>query len=85
MAGTERRLFLSAVSREFASCRVELDKRLRDHFQVHTQEYFAQGSGRLLDHLDQYIETCDAVVHLEPKVPCWRYTTTSPASCGARV
>jgi hypothetical protein len=59
------RIFISAVSREFASDRDVLRSYLaRPNVTVHIQEDFIAGGLPTLDKLDRYIMECDAVIHL---------------------
>jgi hypothetical protein len=59
------RIFISAVSREFASYRDLLRSYLaRPNVTVHIQEDFIAGGLPTLDKLDRYIKECDAIVHL---------------------
>jgi hypothetical protein len=59
-----KKVFLSAVSSEFRVCRDGLARALRaDGFEVHVQEDFTQdGTGTLLQKLEQYIADCDCFV-----------------------
>nr|MCU0756486.1 ATP-binding protein [Xanthomonadales bacterium] len=63
-----RRLFLSTVTHEFKSCRVQLaqDLRLPDVIVQNQEEYVAKiaAGESLLIKLDDYIRDCDAVIHL---------------------
>ena len=57
-------IFISAVSREFASYRDVLRSYLaRPNVTVHIQEDFIAGGLPTLDKLDRYIKECDAVIH----------------------
>ena len=59
------RVFLSAVTRELGSYRVEVARVLRrKELEVRDQEHFRQGSATLLEQLRAYIEQCDAVILL---------------------
>ncbi|MFY9824086.1 MAG: tetratricopeptide repeat protein [Thermoanaerobaculia bacterium] len=59
------RIFLSAVTRELGSYRVEVARVLRRKgIEVQDQEHFHQGPATLLEQLRAYIETCDAVILL---------------------
>ncbi len=59
------RIFISAVSREFAGYRDLLRGYLqRPNVTVHIQEDFIAGGLPTLDKLDRYIKECDAVIHL---------------------
>jgi tetratricopeptide (TPR) repeat protein len=59
------RVFLSAVTRELGSYRVEIARVLRrKELEVRDQEHFRQGSATLLEQLRAYIEQCDAVILL---------------------
>src|ERR1700693_69186 len=59
------RIFISAVSREFAAYRDVLRGHLtRPNVTVHVQEDFIHGGVPTLDKLDRYIKQCDAVIHL---------------------
>jgi hypothetical protein len=59
------RIFLSAVSDEFADYRDQLRSDLTRHnVEVKVQEDFKDYGSVTLDKLDLYITTCDAVVHL---------------------
>jgi len=59
------RIFLSAVSDEFADYRDRLRSELTRHnVEVKVQEDFKDYGGVTLDKLDLYITACDAVVHL---------------------
>lgn len=65
---TNKRLFLSAVSSEFASCRQLLSTDLkRPTLDVAVQEDFGVGGGLTLDKLDDYLRACDGVIHLVGK------------------
>jgi tetratricopeptide (TPR) repeat protein len=58
-------LFISTVSNEFSSYRSELHHYLtRPNVAVKIQEDFGAGGVETLHHLADYIEHCDAVVHL---------------------
>ena len=60
-----KKLFLSAVSSEFASHRNLLAADLkRPDLDVAVQEDFVVTGGTTLDKLDNYIRHCDAVIHL---------------------
>lgn len=59
------RLFLSAVTDEFAGYRDALRRELqRPNVTVHIQEDFIATGTETLDKLDIYIRDCDAVIHL---------------------
>src|SRR5436305_3632417 len=59
------RVFLSAVTRELRSYRVEVARVLRrKELEMRDQEHFRQGSATLLEQLRAYIEQCDAVILL---------------------
>jgi hypothetical protein len=59
------RIFLSAVSDEFAEYRDQLRRDLTRHnVEVKVQEDFKDYGSVTLDKLDLYISACDAVVHL---------------------
>ena len=59
------RIFISAVSREFAGYRDLLRSYLaRPNVTVHIQEDFIAGGLPTLDKLDRYINECNAVIHL---------------------
>jgi formylglycine-generating enzyme required for sulfatase activity len=63
----ERQIFLSAVSREFRSCRELLRNDLSGPdlpCRVVEQEFFAVSGSSLLAKLDRYISCCTAVIHL---------------------
>ncbi|MEM9017320.1 MAG: DUF4062 domain-containing protein, partial [Verrucomicrobiota bacterium] len=58
-------IFVSAVTKEFGSYREEVAKALRERgFVATVQTEFNTGSGTLLEKLDAYIQSCDAVVCL---------------------
>ena len=58
-------LFLSAVTNEFRSYRANLQITLtRANVAVKTQEEFIAGAGLTLEKLDNYVQHCDAVIHL---------------------
>jgi tetratricopeptide (TPR) repeat protein len=60
-----KKLFLSAVSREFLSYRNLLTGDLkRDTLDVAVQEDFMVGGGSTLAKLDDYIRACDGIIHL---------------------
>ncbi len=60
-----KKLFLSAVSSEFESYRQLLAKDLkRPTLDVAVQEDFVTSGGSTLEKLDDYIRSCDGVVHL---------------------
>lgn len=75
--GTNRQLFLSCVSNEFAKreapfgeTRQKLDKYLRRaKCQVESQENFRQHGDATLDLLDAYLRECRAVIHLVGTMP----------------
>jgi hypothetical protein len=59
------RIFLSAVSDEFADYREQLrDDLTRQNVEVKMQENFRDLGTATLDKLNTYIKACDAVVHL---------------------
>jgi hypothetical protein len=59
------RLFLSAVTEEFASYRVRLLASLkRPNVEIHVQEQFINSGTVTLDLLDDYIKRCDGIVHI---------------------
>ena len=59
------KIFLSTVSDEFESYREQLRADLtRPNVDVKDQEYFKALGGETLEMLDDYIASCDAVVHL---------------------
>src|SRR5262249_52014074 len=59
------RIFISSVSREFASYRDLLCSYLhRPNVTVHIQEHFITAGLPTVDLLDRYIKECDAVIHL---------------------
>jgi hypothetical protein len=59
------RVFLSAVSSELKSCRLEVARVLRRKgLEVRDQEHFSQGPATLIERLRDYIQQCDAVVLL---------------------
>ncbi|MGI4734618.1 MAG: FxSxx-COOH system tetratricopeptide repeat protein [Janthinobacterium lividum] len=58
-------LFLSAVTNEFRSYRANLQKTLtRPNVAVKIQEEFIAGAGTTLEKLNEYVQHCDAVIHL---------------------
>lgn len=60
-----RRTFLSCVSAEFRSYRDSIRGNLTGpHHEVKTQEDLVVGGHTLLETLDDYIRSCDAIVHL---------------------
>jgi len=62
---TQVKIFLSAVSAEFASYRNVLRHYLeRPNVSVKIQEDFIATGTETLDMLDEYIQKCDAVIHL---------------------
>lgn len=62
---TSKKLFLSAVTCEFAPHRTLLSKYLdRPNLDVAVQERFLGTGGTTLDKVDQYIQHCDAVIHI---------------------
>jgi tetratricopeptide (TPR) repeat protein len=64
------KLFLSCVSSEFAAHRKLLgDDLKRPDLDVAVQEQFVVSGGSTLEKLDDYIRSCDAVVHLIGKAP----------------
>jgi len=64
------KLFLSCVSDEFAAHRKLLEGDLkRPDLDVAVQEHFLVSGGSTLEKLDDYIRSCDAVVHLIGKAP----------------
>ena len=59
------RLFLSCVTKEFKSYRDELSANLnRPNVTLEVQEKFIPTGTETLDKLDDYIQSCDAVIHL---------------------
>jgi hypothetical protein len=59
------RVFLSAVSSELKSCRLEVAWVLRRKgLEVRDQEHFSQGPATLIERLRNYIQQCEAVVLL---------------------
>src|SRR6185295_2674678 len=59
------KIFISCVSREFASYRDLLRRYLtRPNVTVQVQEDFIDGALPTLDKLDHYITQCDAVIHI---------------------
>jgi tetratricopeptide (TPR) repeat protein len=59
------RVFLSAVTRELGTYRIEVARVLRRKgLEVRDQEHFHQGPATLLEQLRDYIEHCDAVILL---------------------
>lgn len=67
MKGHSKKLFLSAVSSEFASCRQLLtDDLRRPNLDVAVQEDIEKvvTGGTMLEKLDAYIRHCDGVIHL---------------------
>ena len=62
---TQRRLFLSCVTHEFRSYRDQLATRLaQPGVELRRQEDFVNAGQTTLEKLDDYIRTCDAVIHL---------------------
>src|SRR4051794_15786672 len=60
-----KKLFLSIVSNEFASYRELLAQDLkRPSLDVSTQEDFITTGGSTLAKLDDYIRSCDGVIHI---------------------
>jgi hypothetical protein len=60
-----KKLFLSAVSREFLAYRDLLSKDLkRPALDVAVQEEFGVTDGSSLEKLDDYIRACDGIIHL---------------------
>lgn len=63
-----KNLFISCVSNEFGQHRLRLANQLGalpgQPFQVSVQEDFRQGSGSLLERLDEAVRACDCVIHL---------------------
>ena len=58
------KLFLSCVSDEFGAYRDELRRKLtRPNVEIKIQENFKALGGDTLEKLEEYIESCDAVVH----------------------
>ena len=58
-------LFLSCVTKEFKSYRNELAANLnRPNVKIEVQETFIATGTETLDKLDDYIQSCDAVIHL---------------------
>ena len=65
MPEQNKKLFLSAVTVEFAPHRDLLARDLaRPTLDVAVQERFVTGGGSLLEKLDDYIRSCDGVIHL---------------------
>jgi hypothetical protein len=65
-----KKLFLSAVSREFLACRELLTGDLkRPLLDVAVQEDFIVTGGSTLEKLDDYIRACDGVIHLVGRAP----------------
>jgi hypothetical protein len=63
-----KKLFLSAVSREFRACRELLTGDLkRPLLDVAVQEDFIVTGGSTLEKLDDYIRACDGIIHLVGK------------------
>jgi tetratricopeptide (TPR) repeat protein len=63
-----RKLFLSAVSREFLGCRELLARDLkRPLLDIGVQEDFIVTGGSTLEKLDDYIRACDGIIHLVGK------------------
>jgi hypothetical protein len=63
-----KKLFLSAVSREFLACRELLTADLkRPALDVAVQEDFIVTGGSTLEKLDDYIRACDGIIHLVGK------------------
>jgi Domain of unknown function (DUF4062) len=61
----EFRVFISAVSGELKSYRIDLARVLRrKELEVRDQEHFRQGPATLLEQLAAYIQKCDAVIML---------------------
>ncbi|MCA9117150.1 MAG: hypothetical protein KDA79_18895, partial [Planctomycetaceae bacterium] len=59
------KLFLSAASAEFGDLREQMaDDAQTKHSEVKHQGNFASSGTKLLEKLDDYIRTCDAVIHL---------------------
>jgi len=59
------RVFISAASGELASYRQEVARVLRRKgIEVRDQEHFRQGGAILLENLNDYIESCDAIICL---------------------
>jgi hypothetical protein len=58
-------VFLSCVSTEFKSYRELLAQQLESAgVKVYTQETFRDAGGRLLEHLSEYIQKSQQVIHL---------------------
>ena len=58
-------IFLSCVTKEFKSYRDELAANLnRPNVKIEVQETFIATGTETLDKLDDYIRSCDAVIHL---------------------
>jgi tetratricopeptide (TPR) repeat protein len=65
MPATTGRVFISAVSEELKSFRLEVARVLRSkQIEVRDQEHFSQGPATLLERLRDYIRQCDAVIFL---------------------
>ncbi len=65
MSAPTFRVFISAVSKELATCRHEVARVLRRKgLEVLDQEHFSQGPATLLERLRDYIQQCEAVVLL---------------------
>jgi hypothetical protein len=63
-----KKLFLSAVSREFLACRELLAGDLkRPALDIAVQEDFIVTGGSTLEKLDDYIRACDGIIHLVGK------------------
>ena len=61
----QRRLFLSCVSHEFRSYRDQLAANLaQPGVEIRRQEDFVNAGGTTLEKLNNYIASCDAVIHL---------------------
>ena len=63
-------IFLSTVTAEFQSYRDELARHLdRPNVSVKVQENFIATCNEKLDKLDDYIQSCDVVIHLVGQAP----------------
>ncbi len=59
------RVFISCVSAEFKNYRESLRKNITNNWrEVKVQEDFTVGGGSLLEKLDDYIQRCQAIIHL---------------------
>jgi tetratricopeptide (TPR) repeat protein len=65
MKGRQRRYFISAVTGQFKACRDAVASDLRAcGCEVKVQEDFTQGSGTLIERLEEYVAQCDRVIAL---------------------